>query len=635
MSQLENLTTEARNPASEQIDSLSALEIVRLISAQDAGVAEAVAREAEAIAQAIEAIAARLRSGGRLIYLGAGTSGRLGVLDAAECPPTFNTPPGQVIGLIAGGPAALVRAVEGAEDQPHLAVEDLKAIGLGPQDVVVGIATSGRTPYVLGGLQYASQQGALCVGLSCNPDPLLARLVQIRITPVVGPEVISGSTRMKAGTATKMVLNMLSTGAMVLLGKTYGNLMVDLQATNSKLRDRACRIVMALTGLSEAEARAELDRSSGELKTAIVAQLCSVTPQESRRLLEQSGGHLRRAIEQHRKKAEAAQSASAPVRHAHAAPELAEQFVLGIDGGGTKTTAWLAHAAKSAGQAACGVGTAGPSNPHSIGFDEAIKNLDRAVDAAFSSAKIAPGTVSAAVLALAGSDRNENRQLLNCWAANRRLARRFSLVSDVLPVLTAGTPAGWGVALIAGTGSFCYARTPDGRTAKAGGWGYLLGDEGSAYGMALAGLRSAVRAVDGRDPPTRLLDAFLDHLGLQHADQLVDAVHCRAKDRSAIAALARVVMDTAEAGDQAAQQVVAQAAEALAAMVLAVVRGLDLEPGRFPLALAGGPLVHRPGFRQLVISRLEKLALHPQPVALVPEPAAGAVAMARAAAQDA
>ena len=294
-------TTEGRNPASEAIDGLSALEIVRLINAEDARVAEAVGREAESIARAIEVVAQRLRGGGRLIYLGAGTSGRLGVLDAAECPPTFDTPPEQVVGLIAGGPAALIRAVEGAEDHPEVAVDDLKVVDLSDRDAVVGIATSGRTPYVLGGLEYARQQGAYTIGLTCNRDTSLAECSQLMITPVVGPEVICGSTRMKAGTATKMVLNMLTTGAMVLLGKTYGNLMVDLRATSTKLVDRARRIVISLTGLAHRDAEKLLARCDGEVKTAIVTHRCSLAPEEARRLLRQSEGRLHRVLEDHAK----------------------------------------------------------------------------------------------------------------------------------------------------------------------------------------------------------------------------------------------------------------------------------------------------------------------------------------------
>jgi N-acetylmuramic acid 6-phosphate etherase len=290
-------TTEGRNPASEAIDRLSALEIVRLMNGEDARVAEAVGREAAAVARAIEMIADRLRAGGRLVYLGAGTSGRLGVLDAAECPPTFSTPPEMVVGLIAGGQGAMFRAVEGAEDVREFAVRDLQAIGLSGRDVLVGIATSGRTPYVLAGVEYARQCGAFAIGLSCNADAAVNDVCDLAITPVVGPEVISGSTRLKAGTATKMVLNMLTTGAMVLLGKTYGNLMVDLRATNSKLVSRSRRIVREITGISEVEAEQLLARSGGEVKTAIVAHIRSVSAEEARRLLQRAGGHLREALQ--------------------------------------------------------------------------------------------------------------------------------------------------------------------------------------------------------------------------------------------------------------------------------------------------------------------------------------------------
>jgi N-acetylmuramic acid 6-phosphate etherase len=291
------MTTEARNPASERIDTLSPLEIVRLINAEDARVPQAVGREAERIAKAIEVIAAALRNGGRLVYIGAGTSGRLGVLDASECPPTFSTPPEMVVGLIAGGYGALTRAIEGAEDHPETAENDLAAIHLSPSDVLVGIATSGRTPYVIGGLKYARRIGAHAIGLACNDGSALSDCADLMITPVVGPEVISGSTRLKAGTATKLVLNMLTTGAMVLLGKTYGNLMVDLKATNTKLIARTRRIVAELTGLSETDAEEHLARAGGELKTAVVAYRRQVAPDEARRLLKEAGGQLRGALE--------------------------------------------------------------------------------------------------------------------------------------------------------------------------------------------------------------------------------------------------------------------------------------------------------------------------------------------------
>jgi N-acetylmuramic acid 6-phosphate etherase len=293
---MSHMTTEARNPASDKIDTLSPLEIVRLMNAEDARVAEAVGREAASIARAIEVIADRLRSGGRLIYIGAGTSGRLGVLDASECPPTFSTPPEMVVGLIAGGYGALTRAVEGAEDHPESAVADLQKVYFSSGDCLVGIATSGRTPYVIGGLKYAREIGAFAIGLACNDASALAGVADLMITPVVGPEVISGSTRLKAGTATKMVLNMLTTGAMVLLGKTYGNLMVDLKATNAKLVIRTRLIVAELTGLSEAEAEQQLARCGGELKTAVVAFRRGVSADEARKLLAVAGGQLRGAL---------------------------------------------------------------------------------------------------------------------------------------------------------------------------------------------------------------------------------------------------------------------------------------------------------------------------------------------------
>lgn len=293
---LDSLTTEARNPASEMLDALTPAEIVNLINTEDAKVAAAVGEQSTAIASAIETISQRLAAGGRLIYFGAGTSGRLGVLDAVECPPTFNTDPSLVVGLIAGGLDALTCAIEGAEDNPQLGEDDLKSVGLTAQDAVVGIATSGRTPYVLGGLEYARKVGAFCVGLACNRDAELITRCDVNIIPVVGPEVLSGSTRMKAGTATKMVLNMLSTGVMIQLGKTYGGLMVDLRATNSKLLARATRIVAMTTKLSSDKAEELLKQCNGEVKTAILSFHSGHPPDAARRVLHSHKGQLQQAL---------------------------------------------------------------------------------------------------------------------------------------------------------------------------------------------------------------------------------------------------------------------------------------------------------------------------------------------------
>lgn len=290
------LETEKRNPATTDIDRMTALEIAHVMNAEDATVAGAVARVVPQIARGIEGIAARLRQGGRLFAMGAGTSGRLAVLDASECPPTFGTPPSLVVGWIAGGPDALTRSIEGAEDSADAGRADAARLGITGADVLVGVAASGRTPYVLGAVAYATEQGALTVGIACNAGTPLERAVAIMIAPVVGPEVISGSTRLKAGTAQKMALNMLSTGAMVLLGKTYGNLMVDVQPTNGKLRRRAVSIVREATGLPAPDAEALLHASGDEVKTAIVAALAGVAPQVARERLAAAGGIVRVAL---------------------------------------------------------------------------------------------------------------------------------------------------------------------------------------------------------------------------------------------------------------------------------------------------------------------------------------------------
>ncbi len=252
--------------------------------------------QAAVIGAAIEAISDRLKRGGRMFYLGAGTSGRLGILDASECPPTFNTDPELVQGLIAGGDPAIRSAVEGAEDDENLAVTDLRACSLRSEDCVVGIAASGTTPYVLAGVRYARGQHCLTIGISCNHGAPLAELTDHPLQLLVGPEVLAGSTRLKAGTATKMVLNMLSTGVMVRLGKTYGNLMVDLQATNEKLRARALGLLQRLTGLAEPAAAALMAKCGGELKTSIVSYRLSLAPELARARLAENDGVLRRSL---------------------------------------------------------------------------------------------------------------------------------------------------------------------------------------------------------------------------------------------------------------------------------------------------------------------------------------------------
>ena len=288
--------TEQRNPRTASIDLASPQEIVDLINAEDATVAGAVATQREAIAKAIEIAERTLRAGGRMFYVGAGTSGRLGVLDASECPPTFGTPPETVQGIIAGGTPALTKAQEGAEDNPEAARKDIAAREVGAGDFVIGIAASGTTPYVQSALAEAKQRGAATAIIACSPPAAeLLRELDAAIVPITGPEVLTGSTRMKAGTATKLVLNTISTGVMIRLGKTFGNLMVDLRATNEKLKDRSDRILMEVCGIDREAARTLLRDAKGHVKTAIVMQKLKLSRTDAEKALEQAGGVIRRA----------------------------------------------------------------------------------------------------------------------------------------------------------------------------------------------------------------------------------------------------------------------------------------------------------------------------------------------------
>ena len=296
MTDIGKLATEQRNAASEHIDRLPTLDMVRLINHEDKKVAEAVGAEAEHIAQAVDVIAAQLKQGGRLVYSGCGTSGRLGVLDAVECPPTYSTDPGEIIGLIAGGNEAIFRAKEGAEDDEAMGADDLKKINFGSKDVLVGIAASGRTPYVLGAMEYAHSLGAAVISVTCCPGSEVDTRADIGISPMPGPEVITGSTRLKSGTAQKMVLNMLSTATMIKLGKVYGNLMVDVRASNEKLVERCVRIVRTATGADSVAARNALEQCGYSAKTAILMILCKIDAPTAEARLEKTHGRIAEAL---------------------------------------------------------------------------------------------------------------------------------------------------------------------------------------------------------------------------------------------------------------------------------------------------------------------------------------------------
>ena len=293
---LDNLLTEARNPQTMELDSMTPLEIVTAMNREDARVPESIRPQLPNIAQCVAWATEAIRSGGRLIYMGAGTSGRLGVLDAVECPPTFGVSPDVVVGLIAGGEGAFVRAVEGAEDSRELGKADLEAIGLTPKDLVVGIAASGRTPYVLGGLAYANSLGCKTAAISCNPGSALGKEARLAIEVAPGPECLTGSTRLKAGTAQKLILNMISTATMVGCGKAYSNLLVDVMQTNEKLVVRAQNIVMEATGVSRDSAKEAIAQAGGSCKLAVTMILADCTVEEAKERLERCGGSVRQAI---------------------------------------------------------------------------------------------------------------------------------------------------------------------------------------------------------------------------------------------------------------------------------------------------------------------------------------------------
>lgn len=293
---LSNLVTESRNHDSENIDTLSTLDMLSVINNEDKKVPLAIEKVLPEIAQLVDKVAVAFTQGGRLIYCGAGTSGRLGILDASECPPTYGTPHEMVIGLIAGGHKAILQAVENAEDNAQLGEEDLRQLNFNEQDILVGIAASGRTPYVMGALQYAKSLGAITGAISCNPESPIAKLADIAITPVVGAEVITGSSRMKAGTAQKLILNMITTGAMIKIGKVFGNLMVDVEATNAKLVERQIRIVMQATECERAIAEEALSQCQRHCKTAILMILANIDAKQATQMLNQNKGFIRKAL---------------------------------------------------------------------------------------------------------------------------------------------------------------------------------------------------------------------------------------------------------------------------------------------------------------------------------------------------
>jgi N-acetylglucosamine kinase-like BadF-type ATPase len=410
---------------------------------------------------------------------------------------------------------------------------------------------------------------------------------------------------------------MLTTGTMVRLGKTFGNLMVDLRATNTKLLARTNRIVRILTGISVQEADDVLNQCGGDLKTALVAQLARISPEEARHRLQAAGGQVRKAIPS--------------IADTPRGKQYDGTLLIGIDGGGSHTVAVVATTTRAGNGSlewsVAGRGQAGPCNRHAVGTERALQALDLAVDAAFADADIARRPADAACMGLAGVDRPDDLAVVRDWTEQARLAGHVEITHDAALVLAAGTPEGWGVAIVAGTGSIAFGRAPDGRCDRAGGWGYILGDEGSAYGIVIEALRAAARAADGRGADTVLLERFLQKMELRKPGDLVSTIHGGSWDRARLATLAPLVMEVAEI-DEVARSIVTGAGTALALAAATVARKLGLTERKLPLAVTGGVVLANAGYREGIVSALKTFGIDAEPVTPVTEPAEGALRLA-------
>ncbi|GLB42931.1 putative glucokinase regulator family protein [Lyophyllum shimeji] len=643
-----SLQTESRNEKSVEIDAVSTLEMCQIINAEDATVAAAVQKCIPEIARTIDLIAERVRKGGRVLYIGAGTSGRLGVLDASEIPPTFSAPYDQFIALMAGGDSAIRRAAEGAEDSTTLPVTDLDAVvpPLTALDTLIGIAASGRTPYVLAGLSHCRDtRGMLTVGVSCVQPSAMRGRAECLIECPVGAEIVTGSTRMKAGTATKMILNMISTGVMIRIGKTHGNLMVDLKSSNNKLVDRARRIFRTLqpqTLRSDSEIDSLVASCDGSVKLALVVEKLGCSVDEARARLDAAGGVLRRAWD--------SVPADLPAPTCSTTPPQA-QLVLAVDAGGTKCAAVIANKDGILTRA-----EGGPCNFVTRGHDAALTTISTTITRAMASlpaAVLPAGSLPSLPLAcpifaaawIGGAGLDRPADLKSVHACVMKLLALTDpstlLVTNDAALLSsaiikqddersADTETKKGVVLITGTGSLAYSFSLTSAACKlvcvplqrTGGWGYLLGDEGSAYWIGREAIRRALRHRDSGHPPTKLHAAIAAHFGCNTVGAILSAVYSpnqyREKPGAApldpdpklrIASLCPLIFkaafpDVLAVPDSEALTIVRQAAAAAVDTVARLLHDkASLNPETSTLVL-GGALGQIPEFQQLLVREL-------------------------------
>jgi N-acetylmuramic acid 6-phosphate etherase len=605
------LQTEGRNHRSTEIDKVRTLELCQIINSEDATVSDAVEACLPRIAEAIDILAVRVKAGGRVVYVGAGTSGRLGVLDASELPPTFRANPEQFIALIAGGDVALRHAQEGAEDDVDAAIADLKKLKLnGERDSLIGIAASGRTPYVLACLEYAHSLDCFTVGIACSyPSKMSASAsVDNMISVVTGPEVITGSTRLKAGTATKLVLNMLSTGTMVKIGKTFGNIMIDVKATNEKLRQRSRNIIRMTCGAECERTDAELDelllQCDGSVKLAVASLLLDVGINEARERLAVAGGVLTEVLNDHPSIGGRAGT--------HVNGVSNEEYFLCVDGGGSKCAAII-------GDRHGGIWRAegGPCNAVSIGVDNVVTTIRETVEGAIRSCPALKGKQIHAVkfksiwIGLAGYDRPSVSQRLDSLLAklfDRRVGEELRVSTDIemviLPAMRRSS-SDTAIAVISGTGSIAMKFSLKGghltRNGRSGGWGPLLGDQGSGFNIGRAALQHCLEKQDRirnesniSKAHCRLCQAILDHFGVSNdtseTPDLLSAVISPAGPnsdaRTKIASVALLVLQLSEV-DSVAYAIVEEAAAHLARLTLSLGRA-QVEGSSTLLIAAGG-----------------------------------------------
>ncbi|PVU98056.1 hypothetical protein BB559_001805 [Furculomyces boomerangus] len=590
---LDSLKTESRNPNTMNIDTMSTIDMVKVINNEDKTVAYTVEGILDSIALAVDGITERLSRGGRLLYFGAGTSGRLGVLDASECPPTYSTDPNLVVGVMAGGDIAIRHAQENIEDSVEIGRNDCKENNVTEKDVVVGIAASGRTPYVIGAVEYGREVGALTIGVSTNAKSTLNDCVDIILAAEVGPEVVTGSTRMKSGTAQKLILNLLSTGAMIKLGKTYSNLMVDFRPTNEKLRLRAPKIVCEVTGVTPDEARETLSRCNGETKIAILMVMTGLDAEAARELLNENGNVLAKAIKSHKQT-----SSKSP------SPEETEKKIpvyAVADGGGTKTLVLIVDEQGNE----VGQQTMASTNISSAPFDVVVSRLENGL------VKAMQGRTDLYVkklwcgLAGIGDPKKgeELRKRLEHLAPEVLVTPDINLISSALPK---STPECLLVCVIAGTGSAVLAQHPDGTMEICGGWGPVLGDQGSGFSIGTRALKAVSAAIENAGPQTMLVDEISKKWGVKTRIEFIRYIQSIPLDKQRLetAALTSIVFDCAyNHNDKVALEIATSECITLSNFVVSVVKRNNANAAN--IAVTGSVIVKSDPYRKLFLENIE------------------------------